>query len=226
MKRQILLVVGILTFLSVKSQELINADLKKELDDILFKDQIYREFIDNNTTESRKNEIAKLTNYSREYLDQNIWMLINKTDTENLLKIEKIINENGYPGKSMVGEPTNMAVFYVVQHSPKIDQYYPLIEKAGKEGELPFKYAAMMLDRKLTNEGRPQIYGTQLIERMITNQKTGEKESFTYVLPIEDAKNVNKRRKEAGFETTVEENAKQFGIEYREYTYEELDKIK
>ena len=84
----------------------------------------------------------------------------------------------------------------------------------------------MMLDRKLTGEQKPQIYGTQLAFRMITSPKTGKQENFTYVLPIEDAKNVNKRRKEAGFDTTVEENAKRFGIEYKEYTYGELNKIK
>lgn len=204
-----------------------NPNLKKELSQILYTDQIYREFIDSETTEKRKEEIAKANNLSKEELTINAWTLINKTDAENIVKVENIISKYGYPGKTIVGEPENTAVFYVIQHNPnKIPFYLPLIEKSAKDGELPFKYYAMMLDRKLTSEGKPQIYGTQAAFQMITNKTTGNKEQFFYVLPIEDAKNVNKRRKEAGFELTVEENAKRLGVEkYIEYTYEELNKI-
>lgn len=224
--KYLVLMISCFSLMNCQAQTSLNIDLKKELEDILLKDQIYREFIDSETSEERKNEIARITNLSRENLQQSAWTLINKIDAENIIKVEKIISEFGYPGKSLVGEPANTAVFYVVQHSDKIQKYYPLIEEAGKKGELPFKYVGMMLDRKLTNEQKPQVYGTQLAFRMITNHKTGKQENFTYVLPIEDSKNVNKRRREAGFETTVEENARRFGIEYKEYSYEELAIIK
>ena len=215
-----------MAIISCKSQMPFNNELKERLDEILFKDQIFREYTDNETTAERKNEIEKTTKLSRDYLQKNVWNLIRATDSANIVTIENIIARYGYPGKSLVGEPTNTAAFYVIQHSDKIEKYYPIIEKAGKSGELPFKYAAMMLDRKLTGELKPQVYGTQLVFRRITNPKTGTPENFTYVLPIEDAENVNKRRKEAGFDTTVEENAKRFGIEYKKYTYEELNDIK
>ena len=39
-----------------------NPNLKKELSQILYTDQIYREFIDSETTEKRKEEIAKSNN--------------------------------------------------------------------------------------------------------------------------------------------------------------------
>lgn len=45
------------------------------------------------------------------------------------------------------------------------------------------------------------------------------------ILVISNPENVNKRRKEAGFDTTVEENALRFGIIYKAYTYEQLRKI-
>ncbi|UIR56997.1 hypothetical protein LZQ00_04075 [Sphingobacterium sp. SRCM116780] len=224
--KYLFLAIVCISITACKSQKLLNMELKKELDQILFDDQIYREFSDNETSEKRKDEIAQSLHLSRDSLQRNIWTFINKTDTENLKKVESIIAKYGYPGKSLVGEPTNTAVFYAIQHSNKIEQYYSLIEKAGKTGELPFKYTAMQLDRKLTNEGKPQIYGTQVGFRMIRNPKTGIQENFIYVLPIEDAKNVNRRRKKAGFDTTVEENTKRFGIEYKAYTYEELSQIK
>lgn len=231
MKKKIRLFIaifGVISLTNCTSQKIkFNPELKKELSQILFTDQVYREFIDSETSEQRKEEIAKQNNLSKEELAINIWTLINKIDAENIVKIENIISKYGYPGKSLVGEPENTTAFYVIQHNPnKIPQYLPLIEKSAKNDELPFKYYAMMLDRKLTNERKPQIYGTQIGFQMITNKNSGKQEQFIYVLPIEDAKNVNKRRKEAGFETTVEENAKGLGVEeYKEYTYDELNKI-
>ena len=47
------------------------------------------------------------------------------------------------------------------------------------------------------------------------------------VWPIKDVKNVNKRRKQAGFENTVEENAKRLGAEYRpSFTVEEVNDLR
>lgn len=228
MKNNILLILGLLFLtLNCNSQIKYNEKLKKQLKNILFTDQIYREFTDNNTTKERKEEIAKLTNTTVEILHKDIFKIIELTDKENLEKVKIIVNNYGYPGQSLVGVPENTAVFYVIQHNPdKISEYYPLIEEAGKNNELPFSLVAMMLDRKLTGEHKEQIYGTQLAMKQITNEKTGQKENFIYILPIIDAKNVNKRRMEAGFDTTVEDNAKRFGIEYKSYTYGEIDAIK
>ena len=36
------------------------------------------------------------------------------------------------PGKSLVGEPANETAYYVIQHSDKIEQYFPVVEKAGR----------------------------------------------------------------------------------------------
>lgn len=207
------------------AQNPINLELKKQLDTILLYDQGIREFGDTETTDKRKDTLALLLNYPRAVLNKNAYTISRKIDSANLEKVERIIKEYGYPGKTMVGEPANTAVFYIIQHSGKISTYYPLIEKAGKSGELPVKYMAMMLDRKLGQEGKSQVYGTQVYMVMVLNPKTGKKEPFEYVVPIEDAKNVNKRRKEAGFDNTVEENALRFGIVYKEYTLEQINKI-
>ncbi len=200
-----------LNYSSCSSPNQINDKLKKELDAILHEDQFYRAYLDPLASERKKDEIAKSLKFSRSYLDSNIFSIINKIDKKNLIKVERILKIYGYPGKSLVGEPTNTAVFLVIQHSSKISKYYQIIEKAGIEGELPFIKVATMLDRKLIEEGKSQLYGTQLEGRFIIKKNKG-KEYFMYVLPISDAKNVNKRRKEAGFETTVEQNAERFGI--------------
>ena len=207
-------------------QKQINQTLKKELDQILFTDQIYREYLDNSLSDERRIEIAKVTNHPPKFLKENIFNILQKNDSLNFIKIEQIIKQYGYPGKSLVGIPSNKAAFYVIQHTPaKIAKYYPIVEEAAKKGELPFTLAAMMLDRKLAEEGKEQVYGTQVYGRTIVNKETRKEEFFNYVVPIQDEKNVNKRRKEAGFTTTVEENARNLGLEYKVYTYDELKTI-
>jgi hypothetical protein len=212
--------------LFASAQKQIDLALKKQLDSILQLDQGIREFGDTETSEKRKDSIAEMFKSSKEMLQKSQWKIMQQIDSINLKKVEAIIVNYGYPGKTLVGEPANTTVFYVIQHNSSIiPKYYPLIEKAGKKGELPFKYVAMMLDRKLSNEGKEQVYGTQVYSIQITNSKTGKKEFFEYVIPIKDAKNVNKRRKKAGFDTTVEENTKRFGFDYKAYSLEEIKKI-
>jgi hypothetical protein len=207
------------------AQKQINLKLKKELDTLLQTDQGIREFVDSEVKEKRKDEIARFLNYPRVQLDANAWDIMRSIDSINIVKVEQIIAKYGYPGKTLVGEPENTAVFFVIQHSKKIPKYYDLIEKAGKNKELPFRYTAMMLDRKLADEGKEQVYGTQVYMRQVANLKTGKKESFAYVVPIKDAKNVNKRRKEAGFDSTVEENAVRLGVVYKVYTLAQIREI-
>jgi hypothetical protein len=138
----------------------LNIELKKELAQIYKDDQIYRELMQPITPE-RKAEIVKEKNLSKEDVGSGLIKIMDNQDQENLIKVEKIIAKYGYPGKSMVGEPENYAVWYVIQHSPKIEKYFPLIKKATDEKELPFRLYAMMLDRKLMYENKEQIYGTQ-----------------------------------------------------------------
>lgn len=215
----------VITALNVFAQKPLNITLKKQLDSILQTDQGIREFVDSETSSNRKDSLAQILNYPREFLEQNTWMAMQKIDSINIGKVEQIISKYGYPGKTLVGEPSNTAVFYVIQHSDKISKYYPLIEQASKDNELPFKYAALMLDRKLTEEKKEQIYGTQIYMVNAVDPATGKKKPFRYVVPVSDPINVNKRRKQAGFDTTVEENALKLGVVYKVYTYEEINKM-
>ena len=138
-----------------------------------------------------------------------------------------ILKQYGYPGKSLVGEPTNEAAWLVIQHSDAIDQYLPLINKAASRGELPFYLYAQMLDRQLMRRGREQRYGTQAMSYRPVNPATGRREGQPlFVWPIRDAAGVNARRQKAGFPTTVEQNAARLGIvPYRVLTLKDVEKM-
>ncbi|TRX04637.1 DUF6624 domain-containing protein [Flavobacterium gawalongense] len=227
MKKYLLNSIVLLIFGLTQSQTRIDQNLKNELNIILKSDQILREYIDSETTENRKVEILKETGYSKEELFQdNVFMILKKRDSINLVKVEKIIAEYGYPGKSLVGEPTNEATWYVIQHSNEIPKYFPLIKEAANKSEIPFTLFAMMQDRLLTSEGKEQIYGTQGGWKKTTNKETGLAEYLRYISPIKDPESVNERRKKAGFTSTVEENAKRMEIVYKVYSLDEINNIK
>ncbi|WP_445384402.1 BT_3928 family protein [Robiginitalea sp. IMCC44478] len=173
--------------------------LKKNLDSILERDQLYR---GNLTPE----------NMGKQY----------QIDQQNIVYIDSIISEYGYPGTSLVGPNTDRAAWYVIQHSERIDEFLPQIKIAAETGELPFRLYAMMLDRSLMNQGLPQQYGTQAMTYFWNTP-----EEINLIWPIEDHENVNQRRKAAGFTQTIEEYAGEIldGEDYRVYTMEELKEI-
>jgi hypothetical protein len=223
MKRLILM---LLVFASSHAQKGIDENLKKELDGILKSDQIFREYLDSGTTEIRKTQILNETGYSKDdFANGKVYMIMNNRDSINLVRIKEIVLKYGYPGKTLVGEPTNEAAWYVIQHSKEIGYYFPMIQEAGSRNEIAFTKVAMMQDRLLRYEGKEQLYGTQGAGEYILNDVTGKEEFFYFIWPIKNPKDVNKLRKKAGFIDTVEENAKRLEIEYKPYTLDEINKL-
>ena len=204
------------------AQQKTNTALKHELDSIYALDQKYRRLL----SLKNKDSVAKLYNVPIQDLNSFLSQKMESADSSNLIRIEEIIKQYGYPGKTLVGTPTNEAVFYVLQHSPKIKQYFSYVEQAAKTGELPFIRYALMQDRLLMQEEKEQIYGTQVYNLRTVNQETRKEEWKTFVWPIKNPNAVNKIRKQAGFDQTIEEYAKRFDIEFRIITLEEVKKIR
>ncbi len=168
------------------------------MDSIYKADQIIREYVDESTLDSRKSEIESELGYKFANIN-DAYIIMAKNNSINIRRIEILILKHGYAGKSLVGEPTNETMWYVIQHSNKIKKYYPLIEKAGIENELPKKLVAKMYDRILVEDGKEQVYGTQGRYVLIKNKKTGIDQLFKYIQPIENPDTVNDRRKKMGF---------------------------
>lgn len=218
MRKIFLLLFGISVFL-MNAQQKVNEALKKELDEIMKVDQGYRMLFDSEITPEKREQLLTTLNIDKEEFKKKGWQMVAEHDSLNVQKIENIIAQYGYPGKTLVGEPTNQAAWYVIQHSTKIGKYLPLIKKAGKQKEIPFTWVAMMEDRYLMQEDKEQIYGTQGKGEM-TKDKNGKQVFVNFVWPVRDLKNVNKRRKEAGFDSTIEENAKRmYGSDFKYEPY-------
>jgi hypothetical protein len=221
MKRTIITLLFMGAVAVTNAQNKVNLTLKHELDSMYVLDQHYRELVSVKLDSSKVDSLTKLYGIDKNNLTDHLWKLQTLADSSNVKRVEEIIKQYGYPGKALVGEPTNEAVFYVLQHSTVIDKYLPLIEKAAKEKQLPFHLYAMMKDRSLMYNKKEQIWGTQAKGMNVINKETGKPRWAFFIWPIVDPANVNKRRKEAGFPQTVEENAKRMGLTYKVYTLEQ-----
>lgn len=138
---------------------------------------------------------------------QQLWQSIHRVDSINLVKIEQIIQQYGYPGQRLVGSKLANTAWLIIQHSPLViqEKYFLLIQQAANQGEMSKTNMALLIDRIRVYKGQKQLYGTQ-----VNIDSTGQR-SFD---PIEDEKNVNKRRAEVGL-GLLEDYAKQFGFEYK-----------
>lgn len=222
MKNFVISGLSVLAFTLTHAQKSINKPLKKELDSLYYKDQVFREYFSTKLDSAKIDSISRVYNIPKDNFSGGLAALMDRTDSLNMIRLEEIIAQYGYPGKKLVGENTNEAAFFIIQHSKKIDQYLPLVKKAVDEGELSFVLYAMMKDRSLMYNNQPQIWGTQAKGMTMTNSTTGKPEWKFFIWPIEDPANVNERRKKAGFPQTVEENAKRMGLEYRVITMEQV----
>lgn len=213
---------------SACAQAPLNRGLKRELDSMEVEDQKYRVIIMHEMltkTTRLSDSVAQAANIPRVEVPQYITRRMLETDSADIKRVGQIIRRVGYPGKTLVGSPTNQAALDVIQHSNRIAQYLPLVEKAAQQGEVPFYLYARMLDRQLMYEGKEQLYGTQARSYGVLNARTGQRETVRFIWPIKDAARVNQRRKKAGFDTTVEANAKRLGVDYKPMSLEEARRI-
>jgi len=199
----------------------INLELKNTLESILIKDQGIREIVNGNISDKRKTELLTQMNLSENDIDGNRkFDLMREIDSINIAEVENIIAEFGYPSKSLVGEPAIKAVFYVIQHSDKINKYLPLIREATKNGDISQTSLAMMEDRNLMEQGLEQIYGTQ-----IKGQANKKGEWIYFLWPIKNVDSINVWRKQIGLEQTVEEYLKDMDVEFKLYEINELSDL-
>ncbi|MEI6488412.1 MAG: DUF6624 domain-containing protein [Bacteroidota bacterium] len=216
MKLHLLIIALTLTSMELFGQSNIDKKLKKSLDSIMNIDQKYR-YLAEAKAKGRKKRIARKYNVSITNFDKDLMRMQKRYDSTNLIFVENVFSTRGYPGRNLVGDKTCMVAFFVIQHNiDKIGIYLDLMKKAEAEKQLPTKCVPMMEDRYLMNQGKEQIYGTQIYI------PKGESKGFVY--PIQDPENVNKRRKEAGYKETVEEYAKRFNITYSVVKLNEVPK--
>lgn len=175
----------------------LNRPVMTQLDSIYVKDQADREKLDSVQQKFgfQSKEVGAL------------WKKIMKQDSANLVAVKGIIDKYGWLGPEEVGERGSTAIFLVIQHADHQTQitYLPVMREAVKNGKAKARDLALLEDRVLTNQGKEQIYGSQ-----IHSDSLGRMSFY----PIMDEENVNKRRTSVGL-GPLEDYARMFGIEYK-----------
>ena len=124
-----------------------------------------------------------------------------KEDHRNQELIISIIEKCGMPTLNEVNQEQMNAIWLGLQHTENKYRvkYFPLIEKAVKNGDLSKEQYALMKDRILMDEGKPQIFGSQIINGKLYD--------------LEAPETVNARRQEMGLEP-IEDYLKRFDITF------------
>jgi hypothetical protein len=130
-------------------------------------------------------------------------------DQRNIARLEEIVAQYGWPGKSLVGDKAAQAAFLIVQHAELAyqEKYLPILKDAVSKKEARPSEVAMLEDRVLMRQGKSQIYGTQLVSDASSGGKL-------QLHPIEDEANVDRRRADVGL-PPLREYLKLFGLEYQ-----------
>jgi hypothetical protein len=125
---------------------------------------------------------------------ENIAKIMRYKDSIHLVKVSKILDEEGWIGKDKIGQLANNTLFLVIQHSDLKTQqkYLPMMRNAVKEGKTELSWLVLLEDRVALREGRKQIYGSHVFGNKETKKN--------YVAPLDDPDNVDKRRSEVGLE--------------------------
>ena len=126
--------------------------------------------------------------------DRAILARMQAIDAANTERMRAIVSRYGWPAPELVGRDGAEAAFLLVQHADIAFQkeMLPLVEKSYRSGGLSGQSYALLLDRVLIGEGKPQVYGTQA-KRF--EEWKGQEPALE---PIEDEANVDKRRAEVG----------------------------
>ena len=155
--------------------------IKIELESMFKSDQALRNEFNTMQVEAR----AKGVEVEKSARDA-LWARINEQDGINQKRLAEIVEKNGWPKKSDVGSLGATAAFLIVQHAPLDYQLKNIdhLREAAMAGEAAKSDVALLEDRVLIRQGKPQRFGLQV------DTKRG-----VSILPTEDEANLDARRK-------------------------------
>jgi hypothetical protein len=130
-----------------------------------------------------------------------------KNKQENEQQLITLLDQYGWPTASQVTEVAAAGAALIINHASHElrAKYFPMLEQAFNQGEAqPLRYAKMK-DRLLVEEGKKQLYGTQL--QFVDRERVPR--------PIQDPEYVDQRRAEIGLGPLHTYLKERFGIEWQ-----------
>lgn len=116
-----------------------------------------------------------------------------KIDEESALAVRTLIDRYGWMGVDEIGSEASQTLSLAIQHVDDLvvqQHYLPLLSEAVKSNKAEPWQLAFLTDRILMNQGKKQVYGTQVI---ISKNEYGP-----YVVPLENIDKVDELRAQLG----------------------------
>ena len=126
-------------------------------------------------------------------MDQaSAWRIIHEVDSANLIALEQLIAERGFPTLSKLGYKCCDHAALIAQHSPPeyLHWFLEQARAAADSGDFIRSWIAYMTDRDLDHQDKPQLYGTQGLTR----------DGLTGMHLIDDVEHLNERRRRMDME--------------------------
>jgi hypothetical protein len=135
----------------------------------------------------------------------------------NFPTVKRILDMYGYPNYTLVGQESSHHYFLLVQHSDFDlsfqQQVLKIMRREVNNKNASGQQYAYLVDRIAINQGKPQVYGTQVL--MSGNTK---------IKPCVAPAKLNKRRKSVGLEP-IEDYIKKCNALFYEMNPQEKNKI-
>lgn len=171
-------------------------------------DQMYRTLIVNNKRRITVFDTAVLQKVNNSFLDS----IESQADF-----VYGLLDKGIIPTYSMVGEEASDVFVLTFKHNYRKEltkSKLKLLYKAALKKEITVDYYTYAYDYWLIQKGKKQLFGTQVGQIMDRDANGNIVIVRSFFSPIEDEKNVNKRRKELGL-STIEEYAKNMNFDYK-----------
>lgn len=130
--------------------------------------------------------------------------------------VHSLFKKNIIPTYSLVGKEASNSFLLIISHiyNNLTKRNLKSLYKEAINKEIGIEYYIMIHDRWLIHKGKKQLYGTQVGNIIEYDKKGNMINGKGFFSPIEDEKDVNKRRMELGL-PTIEEYAKQMNVNYK-----------
>ena len=131
---------------------------------------------------------------------QTIMTLIEQqreVDEANFRRLDEIVKQYGWPGKTLVGEEASSVAHLLIQHADldRQKRYLPMLKSAAGAGETGAWTVAMLEDRIRVSGGQNQLYGSNFERRP---------DGTCVITPIEDPVHLDERRQAVGLPSIQE----------------------